>query len=95
MNEEVVFNYQNIETSSDKVITPWIKISDFLGNRIVALILGGLVVIYTLLVTIRISFDTETEPYSNELDILEIIFLAFFVIEVILKILAYRVVRFI
>ena len=91
INEDVIFNYQTVEVKSLKP-TLRITIGEILSNRAVALFLGVLVVIYTALVTARISFDTETQPYDTQLDILEITFLSLFVIELFMRVLAYQIV---
>ena len=89
VSDDVIFNYQTVEIKSLKPALR-VTIGEMLSNRVVAIFLGVLVVIYTALVTVRISFDTETQPYDTQLDILEITFLSLFVIELFLRVLAYQ-----
>lgn len=92
--EGVIFNYTTIESG----IIPQnfsLKTEYFLSHKITALILTSLIVIYSVLVVIRIAFETETSSVSNELDILELFFLSIFVIEVALRVIAFKSVRII
>ena len=92
MSDDVVFNYQKPETSKIESNASLI-IGDFLSNRLIVFIFIALVVAYTILVTVRISFDNETSSYAYQLDIVELAFLLLFVFEVFLRILAYKIVR--
>jgi hypothetical protein len=91
---EVVFNYQAIEPTKNPQNCS-IYIGRFLSNRMIVTTAAVFIVTYTILVTIRIAFDTETSSWSTELDILELVYLSIFIIEVILRVAAYRKVIFI
>jgi hypothetical protein len=93
-NEGVVFNYQTVDHQETKGPST-IKLEDILSNKLIAGFLSMLIIIYTILVLIRISFETETDVYATELDILELVFLSFFIVEVLLRVLVYRLVVYI
>jgi hypothetical protein len=88
----VVFNYQTIDQSTS-FSTPSVKIEYFLSHRWTALVLSTLIIVYSLLVVIRIAFESEVNSVSTELDILELVFLSIFVLELFLRIFAYKIVR--
>lgn len=91
LHDGVVFNYQTIDTN-DMSMSKSAKIEYFLSHKITAWILSAFIIIYSVLVVIRIAFETETDSASKELDILELAFLVIFVIEVTLRIYAYKIV---
>lgn len=93
-NEGVVFNYQTVDHQETKGPST-IKLEDILSNKLIAGFLSLLIIIYTILVLIRISFEIETDVYATELDILELVFLSFFIVEVLLRVLVYRLVLYI
>lgn len=91
-HDGVVFNYQTIE-SNEISISKSAKTEYFLSHKLTAWMLSALIIVYSVLVVIRIAFESETDPVTKELDILELAFLVIFVIEVSLRIFAYKVVR--
>lgn len=92
-NDGVVFNYQTVEAHGIKIKSV-IKLEDILSNKAVVGLFSTLIIIYTILVIIRISFETETQVYAKQLDILELAFLSIFVVEVLLRFLVYHLVTF-
>lgn len=90
--EGMVFNYQSIESKS-LTLTPTLKMESFLSHRLTAWILTSLIIIYSILVIIRIAFESETEPVYFQLDILELTFLTIFVSELVVRILVYKSVK--
>ena len=88
----VVFNYQTIE-SNEISMSKSTKAEYFLSHKLTALVLSALIIVYSVLVVIRIAFESEIDSVSKELDILELVFLVIFVAEVSLRIFAYKWVR--
>ena len=66
------------------------KVAIFIGNRYTEFLIGLLIVAYSCIVTIRIAFESELAPVSNQLDVLELVFLIVFTIEISLKIMVLK-----
>jgi hypothetical protein len=91
-DEGIIFNYQTVESQVHSLSLS-VKVENFLSHRLTAWILTSFIVIYSILVVIRIAFESEIDSVWFELDILELVFLTIFVIEVCLRIFAYKSVR--
>lgn len=89
--EGLVINYQTIESNTNKSFSGF-KYENILSNSNFIRFQSILIILYAILVIVRISFEVETQVYTNELDILELVFVSFFVLEVFLKISTYRLV---
>ena len=89
----VVFNYQTIEHQNNSCQSNSVRVEFFLSHKFTAWVLSSLIIIYSILVVIRIAFESEIISVNTELDILELVFLSIFVIEITLRIFAYKLVR--
>ena len=88
-----IFFNQTIDQQPSLFISNSVRVEFFLSQKFTAWVLSSLIVIYSLLVVVRIAFDSEISSADTQLDILELVFLSIFVIEIALRIFAYKLVK--